>query len=199
LRRIQLLRLGAALAVAVAMVAPGVAWAHSAGRVQLLVTNLGFSHGMAPGQMGQMGHMGPGLMVSADLIDRDSGASAAGFAIVVTATGADGASAGPVTLTDPRGTGHYEGRLAVGPGAWKVTARAEQGTSALPALGSTRTTEVKLDTSGAVTHGGAAGGGSGPGVWIALAAAALVLAVGGFLVMTRKTGGPATEPMGQRV
>jgi len=32
-----------------------------------------------------------------------------------------------------------------------------------------------------------------------LGGAALVLAVGGFLVMTRKTGGSATEPVGQRV
>src|SRR5205814_7473674 len=131
-------------------------------------------------------HMGPGLTARADLIARDSGASAAGFAIVVTATGADAASAGPVTLTEPRGTGHYEGLLAVGPGAWKVTARAEQGTSALPALGSTRTTEVKLDTSGAVTPGGAAGGGPGPGAWIAPAGAALVLGVGGCLGMRRQ-------------
>jgi hypothetical protein len=179
--------LGAVLAVA-ALVAPGAAWAHSAGRVQLLVINLEFGH-----------HPGMGLTVSADLIDRDSGASAAGFAIDVSARGADGASAGPVTLTDPRGTGHYEGLLAVGPGSWTVTARATQGTSALPALGSTRTAEVKFDKSGAVTQGGAHGGGSNLAVWVALAGAALVLAVGGFLVMTRKTGGSATEPVGQRV
>ena len=70
-----------------------VAWAHNAGRVELLVTNLQFTYDQAPGQ---------GVMVSADLIDRDSGASAAGFAVVVTAAGANGAPAGPVTLTDPR-------------------------------------------------------------------------------------------------
>src|SRR5205823_7497863 len=64
------------LAVLIVLVAAAVvgtaggAEAHSAGRVQLLVTNLQFN---------RMGH---DLMVSADLIDRDSGASAAGFAIV---------------------------------------------------------------------------------------------------------------------
>jgi hypothetical protein len=58
---------------------------------------------------------------------------------------------------------------------------------------------VKFDKSGAVTQGGAHGGGSNLAVWVALAGAALVLAVGGFLVMTRKTGGSATEPVGQRV
>jgi hypothetical protein len=179
--------LGAVVTVA-ALLAPGAAWAHNAGRVELLVTNLEFSH-----------RPGTGLTVSADLIDRDSGASAAGFAVDVSARGADGASAGPVTLTDSRRTGHYEGVLAVGPGAWTVTARAAPGTSALPALGSTRTAVVKLDKSGAVTQGGAHGGGSNPGMWIALVAAALVLAAGGFLVMTRKGSGPAAEPMGQRV
>jgi len=175
------------LAVAV-LVVPGAAWAHNAGRVELLVTKLAFSH-----------DMGRGIMVGADLIDRDSGASAAGFAISVSARSADGASAGPVTLTDPRGTGHYEGMLAVGPGSWTVTAKAEQGTSTLPALGSTRTATVKLDESGAVTSGGSHGGGSDLGLWVALGAAALVLAVGGFMVLTRKTAGPVTQPVGQRV
>ena len=172
------------LAVAV-LVAPGVASAHVAGRVQLLVVDLRFTH------------MGPGLMVSADLIDRDSGASAAGFAIDVTARGANDASAGPVTLTDPRGRGHYEGMLPVAPGSWTVTAKAGQGTSALPALGSTRSAEVKLDASGAVTQGGSHGAGSGLAVWLALGGAALVLAVGGFLVLTRRTGGSAPEAVGQ--
>ncbi|HEV7863874.1 MAG TPA: hypothetical protein VGR20_14275 [Acidimicrobiia bacterium] len=179
--------LAAVLAVAI-VVAPGVGWAHNAGRVELLVTNLKFTH-----------DTGPGLMVRADLIDRDSGASAAGFAITVSARKADGASAGPVTLTDARGTGHYEGRLAVAPGAWTVTAKAEQGTSALPAIGSNRTAEVRIDESGAVAQGGGHGGGSNLGLWVAMAAAALVVAAGGFLMMTRKTGGAATQPMGQRV
>jgi hypothetical protein len=181
----------AALSLAVSLTAPGAAWAHSAGRIELLVTNLQFSPGPGSGQ---------GVMVHADLIDRDSGASAAGFAVVVSATGADGAPAGPVTMTDPRGTGHYEGVLPVRPGSWTVTATAEQGTSALPALGSTRTTALEIDPSGAVTSGGSHGGGSRAGVWAALAMAALVLAAGGVLVMNRRSsGGSAAPPIGQRV
>jgi hypothetical protein len=170
---------------------PGVASAHNAGRVELLVTNLQFIHDPGSGQ---------GVMVHADLIDRDSGASAAGFAVVVSATGA-GAPAGPVTLTDPRGRGHYEGLLSVGPGSWTVTATAEQGTSALPALGSTRTAAVEIDGSGAVTSGGSHGGGSHAELWAVLAAALLALAAGCFLVLRGgSAGGPAAAPpVGQRI
>lgn len=178
---------GVALAavLAVGLTGRGVASAHNAGRVELLVTNLQFIHDPGSGQ---------GVMVHADLIDRDSGASAAGFAVVVTATGA-GAPAGPVTLTDPQGRGRYEGLLSVGPGSWTVTATAEQGTSALPALGSTRTAAVEIDGSGAVTSGGTHGGGSHTAVWAALAAAALALVAGGVLVMNRRSsGGPAAAP-----
>ena len=161
-----------------------VASAHNAGRVELLVTNLGFT---------PMGH---GLMVRADLIDRDSGAPAAGFAIDVSARGGDGAAAGPVTLSDSSGTGHYEGMLSVGAGSWTITAKAEQGTSALPALGSTRTTSVKLDERGALTQGSHRGG-SDTGVWVALAAGAAVLLVGAFLLVSHRTGS-APQGMGQR-
>jgi hypothetical protein len=175
--------LGLGLAV---LVAPGVAWGHNAGRVELLVSNLEFSHG------------GRGIVVRADLIDRDSGASAAGFAVTVNARRGDGAAAGPVTLTDPQGRGHYEGVLVVEPGSWTVTARAGQGTSALPALGSTRIVAVKLAADGAVTQGGGHGRGSDAATWFALAAMGLAAAVGGFLVLTHKPGGAVAQPVGQR-
>jgi hypothetical protein len=180
-----------AMAMAVGLTGAGVASAHSAGRVELLVTNLQFIHDPGSGQ---------GVMVHADLIDRDSGASAAGFAIVVSATGAGGAPAGPVTLTDPGGRGHYEGIMPVGSGSWTVTATAEQGTSALPALGSTKTATVEIDGSGAVTSSGSHGGGSHAELWAVLAGALLALAAGCFLVLRGSTGGPATAPpVGQRV
>jgi hypothetical protein len=126
------------LLATVALLTPGVASAHNAGRVELLVTNLQFTR--AP----------QGLAVSADLIDRDSGETAAGFVIVVTAAAAHGASAGPVTLTDAKGNGHYEGILSLASGDWTVTARAEQGTSTTPALGSSKAVQLKIDATGAV-------------------------------------------------
>jgi hypothetical protein len=176
-------RVAAVIAVVAAAVlgAGGGAEAHNAGRVELLVTNLQFS---------RMGH---DVMVGADLIDRDSGASAAGFAVVVTARGSDGASAGPVTLTDSKGTGHYEGMLAAGPGSWTVTAKAEQGTSTLPALGSSRTALVKVDPSGAVTQGNSHHGGSNAGLWVALLAAVAVLGAGGVLLLGRKGSSTAAQ------
>lgn len=137
--------LGAVLMTLATLAAPSAAGAHSAGRVQLLVSKLDFRP-VAPGA-------GSGVVVSADLIDRDSGEPAAGFAVSVTAQDAQGATAGPVTLTDPRGTGRYEGRLAIGPGSWTVTARAEQGTSAVPALGSAKAAGVTVDQSGTVRTG----------------------------------------------
>jgi hypothetical protein len=180
---------GAALA-ALAAVTPGPAGAHNAGRVELLVTNLKFGH---------EGHgSGSPVKVSADLVDRDSGESAGGFAIVVTAVGPNGDQAGPVTLTDPQGRGHYEGVLALLPGTWTVTARAEQGMSALPALGSTRRTRVTLDDSGVVAKS-LGGGGPNLGMWVALMGAGAVLGLGGLLLTTRRTGPPAGAPAGQRV
>jgi hypothetical protein len=185
----ELKRAAIAIAIAVAVVVggalfvlPGVAWAHNAGRVELLVTNLRFDR--AP----------DGLAVSADLVDRDSGDTAAGFVIVVTASGAGGASAGPVTMTDQRQAGHYEGLLAVGPGSWTVTARAEQGSSALPALGSSRTTKVEVDEAGAVSSH-RSGGDSNVALWVVPGAAAVVLVAGGVLLITRRTG---ASPLGRR-
>ena len=159
----------------------GVAQAHNAGRVELLVSNLQFHS------------MGRNVMVAADLIDRDSGASAAGFAIVVNASRSDGAAAGPVTLTDARGVGHYEGMLGAGPGSWTVTAKAEQGTSALPALGSTRTAQVKVDPDGMVSTGDAHHGGSSTGIWVALIAALAVLGAGAVLLLSRRGRGTAAR------
>jgi len=122
----------------VGLLGTGVASAHNAGRVELLVTNLAFNR--TP----------QGLAIGASLIDRDSGEVAAGFAVVVNASAAHGASAGPLTLTDPKGSGRYEGLLPLGPGDWTVTVRAEQGTSTTPALGSSKTATVKVDATGAV-------------------------------------------------
>ena len=122
----------------VGLLGSAVASAHNAGRVELLVTNLQFNR--TP----------QGSAVGAELIDRDSGGPAAGFAIVVTASAGHGASAGPVTLTDPKGTGHYEGLLPLGPGEWTVTLRAEQGMSTTPALGNSKTAQVKVDATGTV-------------------------------------------------
>ena len=159
----------------------GGAWAHNAGRVELLVTNLHFD---------RMGH---DVMVSADLIDRDSGASAAGFAVVVNAVNTDGKSVGPLTLADSKGTGHYEGMLAAGEGSWTVTAKAEQGNSALPALGSTRTAQVKVDATGAVSQGNAHHGGSNTGIWVALIVAGAVLGAGALLLISRKGNTTAAQ------
>lgn len=185
----RLWRAGAALGVALAALAvPGPAGAHSAGRVELLVTNLRFSH--------EAHGTGSPVRVSADLIDRDSGESAAGFAIVVSAVGRNGDQAGPATLADPQGRGHYEGVLALLPGTWTVTARAEQGTSALPALGSTRRARVTLDDSGLVAKS-LGGGGSDLGMWAALVGAGAVLGLGGLLLVTRRTPTAGT-PVGQR-
>ena len=126
---------------AVGLWGSGTASAHNAGRVELLVTNLSFNK--TP----------QGLAVGASLIDRDSGEVAAGFEIVVTASASHGATAGPVTLTDPKGSGRYEGLIALGPGDWTVTLRAEQGTSTTPALGSSKVESVKVDPTGAVQQG----------------------------------------------
>jgi hypothetical protein len=166
---------------------PAAAHAHNAGRVELLVTNLKFAPAAG------------GTGVSADLIDRDSGDVAAGFAIVVTAREESGAEAEPITMLDPRGTGHYEGVIVTRPGEWTVTARAEQGTSALPALGSSRTVTVKLDDKGAVTEVRGEGGGTDTATWLALSGAGVVLALGAYLLLARKSGEPVTPPIGQRV
>jgi len=170
------------LIAAVVLGTGGGAWAHNAGRVELLVTHLQFD---------RMGH---DVMVSADLIDRDSGASAAGFAVVVNAVRSDGTAIGPVTLADTRGTGHYQGMLAAPQGSWTVTAKAEQGNSALPALGSTRVARLKVDAAGAVSQGDAhRGGGSDTGVWVALIVAGAVLAAGVALLISRKASGTAAQ------
>jgi len=176
------------LAAALCLIPAG-AYAHNAGRVELLVTNLKFVPAAG------------GTGVTADLIDRDSGDVAAGFAIVVTAREEGGAEAGPVTMLDPQATGHYEGVLVFpnGPGAWTVTARAEQGSSALPALGSSRTVTVKLDEKGAVTEVRGEGDGSDTATWMALTGAGAVLAAGAYLLLTRKSGESASPPIGQRI
>lgn len=180
----------AALGATLAVLVPGVAAAHNAGRVDLLVTNLKFAPAAG------------GVSVTADLIDRDSGSPAVGFAIVVNAREAGGATAGPVTMLDPRGTGRYEGVLALPPGAWTVTGRAEQGMSVIPALGSSRAAKVKLDDSGAViTQGPEYGRSSDKGTWMALMATGVVMAIGAFLALTRRSREDATttSPVGQRV
>ena len=176
-------RLAVILAVAMGAIVwtGGGAQAHNAGRVELLVTNLAFSH------------MDHDVQVSADLIDRDSGASAAGFAVVVSAVRSDGVPAGPVTLTDLKGVGHYEGMLAAGEGSWTVTAKAVQGTSALPALGSTRTALIKVDSRGVVVDGRGHHGGTNTGVWVALAAAAAVLVAGALMLLSRRGGRTAAQ------
>jgi hypothetical protein len=178
--------IGTVLAAALCLI-PAAAYAHNAGRVELLVTNLKF----AP--------TAGGTGVRADLIDRDSGDVAAGFAIVVTAREESGAQVGPVTMLDPQGSGHYEGVLVTRPGAWTVTAKADQGSSALPALGSSRTVTVNLDEKGAVTEVRGQGGGSDTATWLALTGAGAVLALGAYLLLAHKNGATSTPPIGQRV
>jgi hypothetical protein len=78
-----------------------------------------------------------------------------------------------------------------------VTAKAEQGTSAIPALGSTRRARVTFDDSGVVAKT-LGGGGSNLGTWVALVAAGAVLGLGGLLLVTRRPGRPASAPVGQR-
>ena len=178
--------MGMVLATTLCLI-PAVAHAHNAGQVELLVTNLKFAPAAG------------GTGVSADLIDRDSGDVAAGFAIVVTARTENGMQAEPVAMRDPHGTGHYEGLLVTGPGEWTVTATAEQGSSALPALGSSRTVRMNVHENGAVTEVRGEGGASDTAKWLALTGAAVVLALGAFLLLTRKSSEPVTSPIGQRV
>jgi hypothetical protein len=187
----------AVLAVGALLLLAGPASAHQNGQVELFVKNLQFT----PGQGGAMLH--------ADMVDRDSGEKASGFTIRVTGVNNTGQALQPVAITEPGvsaemgsqggGHGHYEGVVPLGPGTWTLTVVAEQGASALPAVGSSRFVKLEVDLARGVAQLGGKKGGddSSKVLWAGLAAALVAAGAGGAFVLARRRRPEPAAPAAQ--
>jgi hypothetical protein len=117
------IRFGAVVALALATMSPAPASAHTAGKVQLWLDRIALhSEG------------GRDWTVSVELVDADSGTPQPGFDVTVEGSDGAGHSLAPVVLTDASG-GRYTGKLAVDPGKWSLTVRAQSrpgGVAAIP-------------------------------------------------------------------
>jgi hypothetical protein len=104
---------GAVAALALATISPAPASAHTAGKVQLWLDRIALhSEG------------GRDWTVSVDLVDADSGTPQPGFDVTLEGNDDAGHSLAPVVLTDAGG-GAYTGKVAVDPGKWSLTVRAQ--------------------------------------------------------------------------
>ena len=183
------------LAVGAVFLLAGPVSAHQSGRVELFVKNLQFTSASG------------GVMLHADMVDRDSGEKASGFIIRVTGVNDAGQTLAPVGITEPgvsadmagRGHGHYEGLVPLGVGTWTLEVVAEQGSSALPAVGSTRPVQVEVDAAGGVvqSHSGHRGG-SDRGLWLGLAAGLVAAGIIGAFVFERRRR-PEPAPAGAQL
>ena len=112
---------GAVAALALATISPAPASAHTAGKVQLWLDRIALhSEG------------GRDWTVSVDLVDADSGTPQPGFDVTVEGNDDAGHSLAPVVLTDAGG-GAYTGKVAVDPGKWSLTVRAQSRPGGSPA------------------------------------------------------------------
>ena len=117
------IRFGAVMALALTIMWPTPASAHTAGKVQLWLDRIALHF-----------EGGRDWTVSVDLIDADSGTPQPGFDVAVEGSDDAGHSLAPVALTDAGG-GSYTGELAVDPGKWSLTVRAQSrpgGVAAIP-------------------------------------------------------------------
>lgn len=164
--------LAALVAMAVAVFTAPVA-AHVGGTFELWVASARFT-----------AEPGGGVLVSVDLVDRDSGTEGVGFAAVAEATRSDDVG-DPVRarLGETSTGGTYEGVLDLDDGDWTVVITADQGESALPALKSDRSFDIEV-ADGRVERAG--GGGSSAALIIVPLALVSVAAVGAVVVFSRR-------------
>lgn len=124
------------LLVAVALVAlPGVAWAHSDGKVELLVVDV---HTATSGES---------TTLEFTVIDADSGDVQPGYSATAVAEGP-----GPtqnLRLAD-LGGGRYATALDLAPGRWSILIRVDPGPAAPPAISTT--THVEVDVAGGIAR-----------------------------------------------
>ncbi len=140
-----LVALAAALLASPALFAPPALAHHFTGEVQLWVSRLDFRDSPS------------GVLVTVELIERESGESVSGFGVRVTATGG-GEQVGPVELQESEFAA-YSGTLPLGPGEWEILVNTHQGTSSLPAIESAHRKTLEIDAAGRLVA--SAGGGSG--------------------------------------
>lgn len=136
--------LAAVVLVSSALFAPTVLAHHFTGEVQLWAAVVAFQDSPS------------GVLVTVDLIERESGESVSGFGVRVTATGS-GEQVGPVELQESD-FAVYSGTLPLGPGEWEILVNTHQGTSSLPAIESAHRKTLEIDAAGRLV---ASVGGSG--------------------------------------
>lgn len=158
---------GLALAVLVALAAPG--WAHSGGRVQLFVDRLNL-HSVE----------GNDWTVSVTLVDADSGTPAPGFDVVAEAD----ATAGTLTLTDD-GAGHYSAPFTAPPGERDIAIRAETQPGGTPGVPLRKVYSVVLEPGKDVAIG-AGSGRSGFDLAVPAVSLALTGAILGWFLVSRR-------------
>src|SRR5688572_15087903 len=107
-RRLGLVAVSQILGLFMVVTAPPVN-AHSNGRVELFLKDL------------QVTPQAGGVLVSADMIDRDSGEAASGFVVKVTGTRRGGGALEGVVVNETRDVpGRYGGTVPLGPGHWTL-------------------------------------------------------------------------------
>lgn len=154
--------LAAAVLVSSALFAPTVLAHHFTGEVQLWAAEVDFRDSPS------------GVVVTVELIERESGESVSGFGVRVTATGS-GEQVGPIELQESEFAA-YSGTLPLGPGEWEILVNTHQGTSSLPAIESAHRRTLEIDAAGRLVA--SAGGGSG-----ATTALAIVLPICAVVVI----------------
>ena len=155
------------LAVAGVVVGAAPAVAHQDGAIELWVGSADFEASAA------------GVHVRVELVDRDSGSEAPGFAASAVVVDGGGEVVDRVIL-DETSAGTYEADLALGPGTWEVTISADQGDSPLPALKADREFELMVDETGGVE---VVSGGGGSAVVIVVAIVVPVVLIAALLAL----------------
>lgn len=157
--------LGVVVLVSSVLFAPAVLAHHFTGEVQLWAAAVDFRDSPS------------GVVVTVELIERESGESVSGFGVRVTATGS-GEQVGPVELQESA-FAVFSGTLPLGPGVWEILVNTHQGPSSLPAIESAHRKTLEIDAAGRLVP--SAGGGSGATTVLAIVlpicAVVVVLAV----------------------
>lgn len=169
-------RLGALAAVALvssALFAPTVLAHHFTGEVQLWAAAVAFRDSPS------------GVLVTVELIERESGESVSGFGVRVTATGS-GEQVGPVELQESDFAVH-SGTLPLGPGEWEILVSTHQGPSSLPAIESAHRKTLEIDAAGRLV---ASAGGSGATTALAIVLPICAVVVTLAVVLRRRRPAP---------
>ena len=159
-------RLGAFAAVVLVssvLFAPTVLAHHFTGEVQLWAAAVDFRDSPS------------GVVVTVELIERESGESVSGFGVRVTTTG-NGEQVGPVELQESA-FAVYSGTLPLGPGVWEILVNTHQGTSSLPAIESAHRKTLEVDAAGRLVPSAGAGSGATTVLAIVLPICAVVVVV----------------------